>query len=163
MCKVSTPRAKITMIINYALELLFVVSCYFSYSMYLINRQHEQSEGTSAQPEEGESSRAVSDEGNDMFWGLDDIPGSHSCLIHYGGIFASYHSLKSFCLAVEAKNCLDSPVGRDASLNPFVKPPANLVVLEGDCLDTTGDFGELESYLVPWFLSLINCFFWVNF
>ncbi|KAJ6323420.1 hypothetical protein OIU76_010847 [Salix suchowensis] len=30
----------------------------------------------------------------------------------------------------------------------FVKPPANLVVLEGDCLDTSGDGGELESYLL---------------
>ncbi|VVA37149.1 PREDICTED: condensin-2 complex subunit H2 [Prunus dulcis] len=85
--------------------------------------QHEQSEGTSVRPEEGESSRTVSDEENDMFWGLDDI-------------------------SVEGKNCLDSPVGRDAPLNSFVKPPANLVVLEGDCLDTTGDFGELESYLL---------------
>ncbi|KAM0962684.1 hypothetical protein ACFX14_021797 [Malus domestica] len=85
--------------------------------------QHEQSEGTSVRPEEGGSSHAVSDEENDMFWSLDDI-------------------------AVEAKNCLDSPSGRDAPLNPFVKPPANLVVLEGDCLDTTGDFGELEAYLL---------------
>lgn len=86
-------------------------------------RQNDQSEGTSVQPEEGGSSNAVADEENDMFWGLDDI-------------------------AVEAKNCLDSPSGRDAPLNPFVKPPANLVVLEGDCLDITGDSGELESYLL---------------
>ncbi|TQE06583.1 hypothetical protein C1H46_007825 [Malus baccata] len=85
--------------------------------------QHEQSERTSIRPEEGGSSHAASDEENDIFWGLDDI-------------------------AVETKNCLDSPLGRDAPLNPFVKPPANLVVLEGDCLDTTGDFGELESYLL---------------
>lgn len=57
--------------------------------------------------------------------------------------------------AVEAKNCLDSPSGRDVHLNPFVKPPANLVVLEGDCLDTTGDAGELESYLVHIFFHLL--------
>lgn len=65
------------------------------------------------------------------------------------GILCCNHPLISIFLAVEGKNCLDSPVGRDAPLNSFVKPPANLVVLEGDCLDTTGDFGELESYLVP--------------
>ncbi|XP_061991465.1 condensin-2 complex subunit H2 isoform X2 [Rosa rugosa] len=86
-------------------------------------RQNDQSDGTSVQPEEGGSSNAVADEENDRFWGLDDI-------------------------AVEAKNCLDSPSGRDVPSNPFVKPPANLVVLEGDCLDTTGDSGELESYLL---------------
>ena len=51
-------------------------------------------------------------------------------------------------IAVEPKNCLDSTNSKDASLNQFVKAPANLVVLEGDCLDTTGDGGELESYLV---------------
>ncbi|WMV10050.1 hypothetical protein MTR67_003435 [Solanum verrucosum] len=37
---------------------------------------------------------------------------------------------------------------RDASLTQFVKAPAKLVVLEGDCLDSTGDSGELESYLL---------------
>ncbi|XP_004296865.1 PREDICTED: condensin-2 complex subunit H2 [Fragaria vesca subsp. vesca] len=86
-------------------------------------RQNDQSEGMSVQPEEGGSSNVVAEEENERFWGLDDI-------------------------AVEAKNCLDSPSGRDVHLNPFVKPPANLVVLEGDCLDTTGDAGELESYLL---------------
>lgn len=55
--------------------------------------------------------------------------------------------------AVEARNCLDASTSRDASFYHFVKPPANLIVLEGDCLDTTGDAGELESYLVLDFLS----------
>ncbi|XP_030975722.1 condensin-2 complex subunit H2 isoform X1 [Quercus lobata] len=86
------------------------------------SRQQDQSEGTSVQPEES-GSHAVADEENDLFWGSDDIP-------------------------VEAKTCLDSPTGKDAHLNHFVKPPANLVVLEGDCLDTTADGGELESYLL---------------
>ena len=49
---------------------------------------------------------------------------------------------------VDAKNSLDNSVGGDSCPNQFVKPPANLVVLEGDCLDTSGDGGELESYLV---------------
>lgn len=48
---------------------------------------------------------------------------------------------------MERNNCLVSSTGKDTLLN-FVKPPANLVVLEGDCLDTTGDGTELESYLV---------------
>ncbi|KAL5537813.1 hypothetical protein UlMin_044807 [Ulmus minor] len=85
-------------------------------------RQQEQLEGTSAEPQES-GSKAVADEENDLFWGLDDIP-------------------------VEAKNCLDITSDKDAPLNYFVKPPANLVVLEGDCLDSSGDAGELESYLL---------------
>ncbi|XP_049398990.1 condensin-2 complex subunit H2 isoform X1 [Solanum stenotomum] len=50
-------------------------------------------------------------------------------------------------IPVEAKNMLDDTVCRD-SFTQFVKAPANLVVLEGDCLDVTGDAGELESYLL---------------
>lgn len=50
--------------------------------------------------------------------------------------------------AVETKNCLDERFSRDDALNNLVKPPANLLVLEGDCLDTSGDAGELDSYLV---------------
>lgn len=56
----------------------------------------------------------------------------------------------NYCLiAVEENISLDNTAGKEVSLNHFVKPPANLVVLEGDCLDATGDGGELESYLVP--------------
>ncbi|GFZ09057.1 hypothetical protein Acr_20g0008650 [Actinidia rufa] len=87
-----------------------------------IIRQHDQPEGVSVQPEEN-GSHAVLDEENDQYWGLDDVP-------------------------VEAKNSLDSSTCKDAKLNQFVRPPANLVVLEGDCLDTTGDGSELESYLL---------------
>ncbi|GAV64158.1 DUF1032 domain-containing protein [Cephalotus follicularis] len=85
-------------------------------------REQDQSEGAAVQ-HEGSGSHAASDEENDLFWVLDGIP-------------------------VEAKNCIDSSTAIDVSLNNFVKPPANLVVLEGDCLDTTGDGGELESYLL---------------
>lgn len=49
---------------------------------------------------------------------------------------------------MEAKNRLDTPIGNDTFLNHSVKPPANLVVLEGDCLDSVGDGTELESSLV---------------
>ncbi|KAL6966314.1 hypothetical protein U1Q18_032095 [Sarracenia purpurea var. burkii] len=85
-------------------------------------RQHDHPDGESVQPEK-EGSHAVLDEANDQFWGLDDVP-------------------------VEAKNSLDIATCKDAQLNHFVKPPANLVVLEGDCLDGTGDGSELESYLL---------------
>ena len=49
--------------------------------------------------------------------------------------------------AVEAKSFLDDRLNKD-ELNQFVRPPANLLVLEGDCLDASGDAGELETYLV---------------
>lgn len=49
---------------------------------------------------------------------------------------------------MEAKSLLDNTTSKDVLPNCYVKAPANLVVLEGDCLDTTGDAGELESYLV---------------
>lgn len=49
---------------------------------------------------------------------------------------------------MESKTCLDGSSSKDTLLDCFVKPPANLVVLEGDCLDSSGDAGELESYLV---------------
>ncbi|KAJ4841454.1 Condensin-2 complex subunit H2, partial [Turnera subulata] len=89
---------------------------------FLTQNRQDQSEGTTDQPEQSRS-RAVPNEENEQFWGLDDIP-------------------------VEARNFLDASTSKDASFYHFVKPPANLVVLEGDCLDTTGDEGELESYLL---------------
>ncbi|KAI3975510.1 hypothetical protein MKX01_038779 [Papaver californicum] len=63
------------------------------------------------------------DERNEVFLGLDDV-------------------------RVEANNSLDGAPGKDDNLNQFVKPPSNLVVLEGDCFDPTGEAGELESYLL---------------
>ncbi|MED6227109.1 hypothetical protein PIB30_110299, partial [Stylosanthes scabra] len=48
----------------------------------------------------------------------------------------------------EERNSLDGTTDKEENLDYFIKPPANLVVLEGDCLDTTGDGGELESYLL---------------
>ncbi|KAF3604168.1 hypothetical protein F2Q69_00038128 [Brassica cretica] len=86
------------------------------------HREQEESKGT---PHEAEasSSRQADEEENDLFWNVDDIP-------------------------VDAKNSLDNSVGGDSYPSKFVKPPANLVVLEGDCLDTGGDGGELESYLL---------------
>ncbi|XP_050220005.1 condensin-2 complex subunit H2 [Mercurialis annua] len=85
-------------------------------------RQEEQSESPSVRPEQN-GSRAAYCEENDQFWVSDDVP-------------------------EEARNSLDVSTSKNDSFYRFVKPPANLVVLEGDCLDTTGDAGELESYLL---------------
>lgn len=58
-------------------------------------------------------------------------------------------AISSVCYdAVEQKNSLDDTAGKEVNLDHFIKPPANLVVLEGDCLDAGGDGGELESFLV---------------
>lgn len=86
------------------------------------SQQHDQPENSSSQEEQNGSVVAPA-ESDDSFWCSDDIP-------------------------VDAKNSLDSSHGSDTLLNCFVKPPANLVVLEGDCLDASGDSGELESYLL---------------
>ncbi|XP_019426450.1 PREDICTED: condensin-2 complex subunit H2-like isoform X2 [Lupinus angustifolius] len=85
-------------------------------------RQQDYIDGASVQPE-GNDPCAVTDEENDQFWGLDNIP-------------------------VDEKNFLDVTTGKEVNLDHFIKPPANLVVLEGDCLDSTGGGGELESYLL---------------
>ncbi|CAJ1963357.1 unnamed protein product [Sphenostylis stenocarpa] len=47
-----------------------------------------------------------------------------------------------------AENSLDGTAGKEVNLDQFIKPPANLVVLEGDCFDAGGDGGELESFLL---------------
>ncbi|XAR48686.1 hypothetical protein NMG60_11031584 [Bertholletia excelsa] len=85
-------------------------------------RQQDQPAGTSVQPGEN-GFHVVPDEENDHFWVSDDVP-------------------------VEAKNSLDTATCKDNQLNQLLKPPANLVVLEGDYLDAAGDGGELESYLL---------------
>ncbi|KAF8094180.1 hypothetical protein N665_0368s0017 [Sinapis alba] len=93
-------------------------------TLEFLSNQREQEESKGTTNEAGESSsRQVDEEENDLFWNVDDIP-------------------------VDAKNSLDNSVAGDSCPSQFVKPPANLVVLEGDCLDTSGDGGELESYLL---------------
>ncbi|XP_057539590.1 condensin-2 complex subunit H2 isoform X1 [Amaranthus tricolor] len=85
------------------------------------SRSQDHVESTSAQPE-ASSSHAVHDE-DDQFWVSDDVP-------------------------VDGKNCLDNAASKDTSFDHVVKAPANLVVIEGDCLDSTDGGGELESYLL---------------
>ncbi|XP_015959667.1 condensin-2 complex subunit H2 [Arachis duranensis] len=85
-------------------------------------RQQDHIDGGSDQHDESGPS-AITNEENDQFWCSDDIP-------------------------VEERNSLDDSASKEVNLDHFIKPPANLVVLEGDCLDTAGDGGELESYLL---------------
>ncbi|KAL5996192.1 hypothetical protein ACLOJK_026266 [Asimina triloba] len=90
---------------------------------FISQRSQDQPEETTVQPD-GTGSLLVVDGEDENFLGLDHVP-------------------------VEAKNCLDDGPGKDDALNHFVKPPSNLLVLEGDCLDTSGGGGgELESYLL---------------
>ena len=49
---------------------------FLSYSKFCDCRHEEQLEGTSDQPRENAGSKEVAGEENDLFWGLDDIPGS---------------------------------------------------------------------------------------
>lgn len=64
---------------------------------------------------------------------------------------------------MEAKNCLDGGPEKDDTSKHFLKPPANLLVLEGDCLDASGDASELESYLVILCRSCESCHYINNF
>lgn len=57
-------------------------------------------------------------------------------------------------MAVDGKNCLDNAASKDTSFDHVVKAPANLVVIEGDCLDSTDGGGELESYLVALYFMI---------
>ncbi|XP_011658583.1 condensin-2 complex subunit H2 [Cucumis sativus] len=83
-------------------------------------RQQHHLEGNSIEAEQNGSHKI--DEGeNDLYWVSEDVP-------------------------VDPKNTLDS-TKEDVWLNQTVKPPANLIVLEGDCLDSS-DNGELDSYLL---------------
>nr|GEV82570.1 condensin-2 complex subunit H2 [Tanacetum cinerariifolium] len=83
-----------------------------------------QAKSSSGQAEEQNGSVAAPPpESDESFWCSDDIP-------------------------VDPKNSLDSSNDNNTLLH-CVKPPANLVVLEGDCLDVNGgDTGELETYLL---------------
>ncbi|CAN0920081.1 Condensin-2 complex subunit H2 [Linum grandiflorum] len=85
-------------------------------------RQQGELEGSTGQPEKASSNSSINDE-DDRFWSVDDIQ-------------------------VEPRNRLDTSTSKDTCFYHFTKPPANLVVLEADCLDTSGDGGELESYLL---------------
>ncbi|XP_074586469.1 condensin-2 complex subunit H2-like [Curcuma longa] len=84
------------------------------------------------QLEETNSSQPDENEENELFLALDDVP-------------------------VDAKNCLDDELDKNDSSKQCIKLPANLVVLEGNCLDSSGYGSELERYL------LVTCNFYGDF
>ncbi|MQM19414.1 hypothetical protein Taro_052418 [Colocasia esculenta] len=89
---------------------------------FISQKRHEQQDGSSAQPDRAEEDNTFFND-NEKFLGLDDV-------------------------SVETKTCLDDEHNEDDDLKLFVKPPANLLVLEGDCLNTNVEESELESYLL---------------
>ncbi|PIN12049.1 hypothetical protein CDL12_15338 [Handroanthus impetiginosus] len=94
------------------------------HALEFISQKSQEDQAATASPQPGATGvHTAKDEEDDLFWGLDDI-------------------------TVEAKNLLDAATSKDAPPTHFVRPPANLVVLEGECLDAGGDTGELESYLL---------------
>ncbi|ONK75006.1 uncharacterized protein A4U43_C03F12330 [Asparagus officinalis] len=115
----------------YSRKVEYLYSLVLAALEFLSEKRQDQQEKTSVQPDGGEPSAVIEDE-NEVFLGLDDVP-------------------------VEPKNCLDRRHDNEDTSNHFVKPPANLLVLEGDCLDSSEDASELESYL------LATCNFYRDF
>ena len=61
------------------------------------------------------------------------------------------HGAKNICLTLfkfpaESRTTLDNNVNRDDLQRKVVRPPANLLVFEGDCLDS--EASEVDTYLV---------------
>ena len=125
-------------------------ACIFSMLICYISSEPNQSEddGDSSDGsarDEGGGKRPAHDDANIDFWVPNDIPGT---LIKYMLLPKSYSALLTIILnAVEPNITLES--GACCILDDFVKPPADLLLLEGDCLDANGEGGELDSYLVP--------------
>lgn len=90
---------------------------------FISKKSQEDQEASPSSRPDSTGAHSAKEEEDDPFWGFDDIP-------------------------VDAKNLLDNATCRDVSPTHFVRPPANLVVLEGECLDAGGHAGELESYLL---------------
>ncbi|KAB8105621.1 hypothetical protein EE612_039584, partial [Oryza sativa] len=89
-------------------------------ALEFLSQKKQDQENSSAQANESDPS-TVPNEEDDVFSGLDDVP-------------------------VEARTTLDNNIDRDDLLKKIVRPPANLLVFEGDCLDS--DTSELELYLL---------------
>lgn len=92
------------------------------------NKQDQQEKGSAEANENGPSTTANKED--DMFMGLDDVP-------------------------AETRTTLDNNLDRDDLRRKIVRPPANLLVFEGDCVDS--ESSELDSYL------LATCGFYGDF
>ncbi|CAN6468653.1 unnamed protein product [Victoria cruziana] len=90
---------------------------------FISQKRQDVQEKSSIQPD-GTDADAVVNNDNEEFLSLDDVQ-------------------------VEANIDLDEDLSSDnPSLSQPVKPPASLLVLEGECLDATSDLGELSSYQI---------------
>ncbi|OQU91812.1 condensin-2 complex subunit H2 isoform X3 [Sorghum bicolor] len=96
---------------------------------FLSQKKQDQLENGSAQANQNDPSTIASEE-DDIFMGLDDVP-------------------------AESRTTLDNNVNRDDLQRKVVRPPANLLVFEGDCLDS--EASELDTYL------LATCDFYGDF
>ncbi|CAD6273143.1 unnamed protein product [Miscanthus lutarioriparius] len=96
---------------------------------FLSQKKQDQLENGSAQANQNDPSTIASEE-DDIFMGLDDVP-------------------------AESRTSLDNNVNRDDLQRKIVRPPANLLVFEGDCLDS--EASELDTYL------LATCDFYGDF
>lgn len=96
---------------------------------FLSQKKQDQQENGSAQANENDPS-TVPNEEDDIFLGLGDIP-------------------------VDARATLDNNLDQEDLQRKIVRPPANLLVFEGDCLDS--EASELDSYL------LATCDFYGDF
>nr|BAK00781.1 predicted protein [Hordeum vulgare subsp. vulgare] len=83
------------------------------------NKQDQQEKGSAEANENGPS--ATANKEDDICMGLDDVPG-------------------------ETRTTLDNNLDRDDLHRKIVRPPANLMVFEGDCVDS--EASELDSYLL---------------
>uniref|UniRef100_A0A0D9WZH5 Condensin-2 complex subunit H2 n=1 Tax=Leersia perrieri TaxID=77586 RepID=A0A0D9WZH5_9ORYZ len=89
-------------------------------ALEFLSQKKQDQENSSTQANENDPS-TVANEEDDVFSGLDDVP-------------------------VEARTTLDKNIDLDDLQRKIVKPPANLLVFEGDCLDS--EASELDSYLL---------------
>ncbi|XP_037438080.1 condensin-2 complex subunit H2-like [Triticum dicoccoides] len=96
---------------------------------FLSQNKPDRQEKGSAEANENDPSTTPNKE-DDMFLGLDDVP-------------------------AETRTTLDNNLDRDDLRRKIVRPPANLLVFEGDCVDS--EASELDSYL------LATCGFYGDF
>ncbi|XP_062188102.1 condensin-2 complex subunit H2-like [Phragmites australis] len=113
----------------YSRKVEYLYSLVLNCLEFLSHKKQDQQENGSAQANENDPSTTPKEE-DDIFMGLDDVQ-------------------------VEARTTLDNNVDRDDLQRKIVRPPANLLVFEGDCLDS--EASELDLYL------LATCDFYGDF
>jgi len=113
----------------YSRKVEFLYSLVLHALEFLSQKKQDQLENGSAQANQSDPS-TIANEEDDIFMGLDDVP-------------------------AESRTSLNNNVNRDGLRSKIVRPPANLLVFEGDCLDS--EASELDTYL------LATCDFYGDF